>query len=154
MFEYAASYPREAEQSLKTLQSKYISIFGLLDSDRQYARALTAEMGIAAEPYKNGYNYEIVVPAELKALAKKRAKQLLSRFDCVDLDWFEYLASTDFYPTFDQENEKAYAFPPDTMPDLRLTPSESLRQGGVKEFSMYGKLAKAFDCYLRVKSFL
>lgn len=154
MLEFAASYPREAEESLGALQSKYISIFGLLDSDRQTARALTAEMGIIAEPYKNGYNYEITVPAELKALAKKRANQLLSRFDCIDLNWFGYLASTEFSTFFDHENQKGYDFPSDTAPDPRLSTQTSTASGKITGFSIYGELAKAFDCFLRVRRFL
>lgn len=154
MFEHAASFPREAEESLAAAKQKYKSLLGLIGSHAIEAKPLIAQMGIKSEPVGQGYEYSITIPDELAALAKSKAIALLSRFDPVDLDWFEYLASTEFYPTFDQENEKAYAFPPDITPDPRLTPSASLREGGVKEFSMYGKLAKAFDCYLRVKRFL
>lgn len=154
MFEFAASYPTEAEESLKASKSRYKSIFGLLRNDRQIAKPLIAQMGIKAEAVKNGYEYEITAPAELKALAKEKAIALLSRFDCVDLDWFNYLASTEFCPTFDQEGKTAYSFPPDTEPHAGLIPSVSLRSGEAKEFSMYGELAKAFDCFLRVHHFL
>lgn len=150
MFEFAASYPREAEESLKASKSRYKSLLGIIVE----AKPLIAQMGIKTEAAKNGYNYEITVPAELKALARKRANHLLSRFDCVDRDWFEYLANTEFYPTFDHEGNKAFSFPPDTEPHAGLTPSVSLRSGEAMEFSMYGELAKAFDCFLRVHRFL
>jgi hypothetical protein len=154
MFEFAASYPREAEQSLAAAKSRYKSLLGIIGSHGAEIKPLIAQMGIAATPSGNGYEYEITAPKELKELAKAKAIALLSRFDCVDLDFFEYLASTEFCLAFDHENETAYDFPPNTTPDPRLSPQTSTATGETKGFTIYGEMAKAFDCFLRVHPFL
>jgi hypothetical protein len=154
MFEFAASYPTEAEESLKASKDQYKSLLGIIGSHRIEAKPLIEQMEIKATPAHNGYEYEITAPAELKKLAKEKAEQLLSRFDCADRDWFAYLANTEFCRTFDHENKTAYDFPSDTTPDPRLSVQTSTATGKIVGFSIYGELAKAFDCFLRVHRFL
>jgi hypothetical protein len=154
MFEYAASYPREAEESLRASQNRYKSLLGIIGSHLYAIKPLIAQMGISAKASSDGYEYEITIPTKLKELAKEKAIALLSRFDCIDLDWFKYLANTEFCPTFDPKNEKAFDFPSDTKPDQRLSTQRSTTSGKITGFTMYGDLAKAFDCFLRVHRFL
>lgn len=153
MFEYAASYPREAEEDLAAAKSRYKSLLGLLGSHAIAAKPLIAEMAIKAEAIADGYEYEIAVPAELKELAKDKAIALLSRFEC-DLQFFEYLASTEFARTYDQNGETAYSFPSDTADHEILSSSLSTESGMLMSRDLYGEQAKAFDCFLRVHHFL
>jgi hypothetical protein len=153
MFEFAASYPTEAEESLKVSKSRYKSLLGIIGSHRAEAKPLIAQMGIKAEAIGNGYEYEITVPTELKELAKEKAIALLSKFDC-DLQFFEYLVSTDFARTYDQEGEIAYSFPSDTADHEILSSSLSTDSGMLMSRDLYGEQAKAFDCFLRVHRFL
>ena len=154
MFEYAASYPREAEESLAAAKQRYKTLLGLVNSAAIAVKSLIAQMEIESKAVGQGYEYSITVPNELINLAKEKAIASLSKFDCVDLSFFEYLTTTEFSRTYDSEGAIAYSFPPDTQPNISLTPSMSLRSGEAKEFSMYGQPAKAFDCFLRVHRFL
>ena len=154
MFEYAASYPREAEESLTAAKQRYKSLLGLINSSAIAIKSLIAQMGIESKAIGQGYEYSITVPNELATIAKEKAIASLSNFDCVDPSFFEYLTTTEFSKTYDSEGAIAYSFPPDTQSHISLTPSTSLRSGEAKEFSMYGIPAKAFDCFLRVHRFL
>jgi len=153
MFEYAASYPREAEDSLATAKQRYQSLLGLINPTAIATKSLIAQMGIESKAIWQGYEYSITVPDELVTLAKEKAITSLSKFDCVDPSFFKYLTTTEFSRIYDSENAIAYSFPPSTQPHVSLTPS-SLRSGEVKHFTMYGQPAKAFDCFLRVHRFL
>jgi hypothetical protein len=73
MFEYAASFPREAEASLESVQAHVMSLFSLFDKRRTAARD---GIEIESQAQGEGYDWEISISPETLQLIRERAVEV------------------------------------------------------------------------------
>jgi len=93
-FEYAASYPREAEQSLKWLRERASRYLSLLRGERRLLQQITIEAEPASDSMGAGYQWEIVIAPDLQQLLAQKARAAVLRKIPADLlsekDWLNY----------------------------------------------------------------
>jgi len=116
MFEYAASYPTEAESSLRRYRGRLKHCFSFLFGKADRA-LIDQETSISATPEGSGYHWEIQTSPLLLAHMKKQADEKLSDIDPETIALFKAFDALaddtpgsviEFCSSFDSDSETIY----------------------------------------------